>query len=389
MTDCERIRGLIDAGGALDPTAEGFREVAEHAVGCAGCAARLRELRELEAAVRSAFAWADPGDGFDERVLRRVRLPRRPLAARWLVPVAAVAAAVLVVAGAAALVTGRGGGVQPVRTLGRFTRPDGRSVGGRLPVKVELVAKGPTAAFEVVRGAGFALRPETKFRIGPGSGAGYMQMALERGGVAASVLTESHAERVEVAVNGFSVLTNDADFLVETSGNGGGPALYVDRGRVVVSFAGGVSAVEAGEHVELAAERLLSRVRSGEGQIRAELASLERECAELKSQIAQYEDMVRAYGVRRQERSAELELAQGALAAAPDDETARKVEERITNETTAVENLDFVMSAHIAKMSALRSELPRRLEELRQRQGMVAKQTEECRRGLALLAGLR
>ena len=82
-------------------------------------------------------------------------------------------------------------------------------------------------------------------------------------------------------------------------------------------------------------------------------------------------------------------MAQEALTVAPDPATARELEKRISKEMAAVENLDFVMGEHIAKMSKLRAELPNRLNELRRKRALAIGQRKKCKAGLALLAGLR
>ena len=266
----------------------------------------------------------------------------------------------------------------------------GGSVLTRLPVGTDLAVSEAQAAIEVVRGVGFALRPKTLFRIAPESMAGYTKLDLISGGAAVSVKTDRKDDKIEIAVGEFRVLASDADFLVEAQTNGGDhPGLYVDRGCVVVSFPGGVSAVEGGEHVALAPERLLSRVRAGEERIKADLAELEAQCADLKEKIARYEEMIRTYGERRRMRHGELVLAQEALAAAPDDDTARQLEEQVSKEMLAVENLDYVMGEHLAKVGSLRAQLPASLGELRRVQALVARQTRHFREGIDLLAQFR
>jgi hypothetical protein len=99
--------------------------------------------------------------------------------------------------------------------------------------------------------------------------------------------------------------------------------------------------------------------------------------------------MVRTYMARRTERESELELAQEALAMAPDEPTARSLEQRIVRETEAVENIDFVMGEHIARMTALRAELPGRLKILQRKRALVKLQRKQFREGLRLLASLR
>jgi len=304
-------------------------------------------------------------------------------------PLAAAAAIVLAVL--AAIITGRPSGdtLRLARISGELTLAKGGEVARSIPIDADVVVPESQVALEVVHGVGLALRPHSVFRILPASTTGYTRLDLKRGGAAISVKTDAKADKLEVGLEGFSILTSDADFLVETRTNGALPGLYVDRGRVVVSFGGGVSVVERGEHVELVADQLLSRVRSGEARIKADLAALDAHCRDLQTQIARYEAMVQTYGVRRRERNDELVMAQEALTVAPDQETARELEKRISKEMAAVENLDFVMGEHIAKMSTLRGELPKRLNELRRKRAMAMQQREKCKAGLALLAGLR
>lgn len=404
MSECTRIRELIERGAYIDVSAEGFHEVAEHAVRCSDCARLLKELRQAEGTVRTALRWAEPGEGFRARVMRDINAPRRR---RWLAPLA-VAATIALAALLTVLATMRpdrthrppseagprqpaqlAATITPARMSGRFALPDAEKIDRDMPVSADIVASGSRAAFEVVHGVGFALRSNTVFRISPRSTTGYTRVELQRGAAAVSVRTDNEAEKVEIAVDGFSVLASNADFLVETRTNGDKPGLYVGRGRVLVSFKGGVSAVERGEHVELVAVQLLSRVHAGEAQIKADLATLERQCQDLGNQIARYEKMVQTYAARRRERNSELEMTQEAFALAPDNATARRLEERINREMSAVKNLDFVLGEHIAKMSSLRAQLPKRRSELRRRRAMAGKQRQECKRGLALLADLR
>jgi len=388
-SDCDKFLELIRRGAYVDPSAEGFDEIARHAAGCPDCAARLKEQRRLEGSMRAGFRWADPGEGFNARVMRAVAERPRPSLFRRLAPVAAAAAIVLAVL--AGLVTARPSRdtFRVARISGELTLAAGGKVGRSIPFGADVVVPRSQIALEVVRGVGLALSPESVFSISPASTARYVRIDLRRGGAAVSVKTGDRAEKLEVALSGFSILTSDADFLVETRTNGDRPGLYVDRGRVVVSFAGGVSVVERGEHVELVAERLLNRLRSGEQRIKADLATLEAQCRELRTQIARYEAMVRTYSVRRRERNDELVMAQEALTVAPDPATARELEKRISKEMAAVENLDFVMGEHIAKMSKLRAELPNRLNELRRKRALAIGQRKKCKAGLALLAGLR
>ncbi len=389
MNACDRFRDLIDNGAFVDSTAEGYAEMAEHAAKCAACAARLAELRRAEAFVGNFFRWADPGEAFNARVLRGVcTRPARTLPA-WLVPLAA--AAVLVLGLFIVNFSGpeRGRALRPKRIVGSVVRASGGDKVARLPIGADLAVSDVQAAIEIVRGVGFALRPESKFRIGPESMPGYTKLNLQRGGAAVSVKTDDKEEKVEIAVGGFRVLASDADFLVEEQANGGEPGLYVDRGQVVVSFSGGVSVVESGEHVSLTSDRLLNRVRADAERINADLAALEAQCADLKEKIARYEEMIRTYGERRRMRHSELLFAQEALAAASDEDRARQLEEQVSKEMLAVENLDYVMGEHLAKVSALRAQLPASLDELRRARAMVARQTRYLKEGIGLLAQLR
>ncbi len=388
-SDCEKCQELIRRGAYIDPSAEGFDEMAEHVAACPECAKLLKKIRDLEGSVRAAFRWADPGEGFNARVMRAIAAPPRSSLFWRFAPLAAAAAIVLAVL--AAIITGRPSGdtLRLARISGELTLAKGGEVARSIPIDADVVVPESQVALEVVHGVGLALRPHSVFRILPASTTGYTRLDLKRGGAAISVKTDAKADKLEVGLEGFSILTSDADFLVETRTNGALPGLYVDRGRVVVSFGGGVSVVERGEHVELVADQLLSRVRSGEARIKADLAALDAHCRDLQTQIARYEAMVQTYGVRRRERNDELVMAQEALTVAPDQETARELEKRISKEMAAVENLDFVMGEHIAKMSTLRGELPKRLNELRRKRAMAMQQREKCKAGLALLAGLR
>jgi prefoldin subunit 5 len=386
--DCNHIRDLIDAGAFVDPSAEGYAEVAAHAAECESCSGRLSELREAEDIVRQGFAWFDPGAGFTARVMRGVSgRPRR----RWIWPPLAAAAALMVAVIALQVLPQDPSQpmVVSVRARGEIVDESGSVAADRLPIGRPLRVGGEQAAFQTADGAGFALRAKTVFEVPASRSGRYLRVDLRAGGAAVSVKNDSKSQQVEIGVGRFALLTNDADFLVETSSKDAPAALYVDRGRVVVAFGEGVSVVEKGEHVELEPRQLVARLRAGKERITADLAKLEEQCSELKGQIARYEQMVQTYSERRAQRSQELILAEEQLAEGPDPERAAELEERVNSEAAAVENLDFVMSEHISKMTALRRQLPDRLDELRRRRELVRTQGRRLRRGLAALSGLR
>lgn len=387
MSNCEDIRTRIDAGAWLDSSCEGFSEIEEHASTCPACARLLAELRGTESSVRAALEWADPGDGFNRRVLNAVRLRRRLL--RGAVPLAAAAAVIFAILLSGLMTGGPQAGLRVVRSSGPLILAEGERAGKTVPFGADVVAAGSKVAFEVVHGVGFALRPQTTFRVSPACTEGYTRLDLKRGGAAVSVKTDRARANVEVGVNGFSVLTNDADFLVQTQTNGDRPALYVDRGRVVVGFAGGVTVVRSGEHVELEPAVLLSRLHADKTQMKVDLATLQAQCDELRLELARYEAMAKTYAAQWVERKSELEMAREALAFAPDEKTAQELEQRISKEDSRVKNLDLLMGEHIAKMSELRAELPKRLARLRGTRAMASRQVSELRRGLALLRGLK
>jgi hypothetical protein len=388
MTHCDDIRKRIDTGAFLDHSVEGYAEVAEHIADCAACAARVAELRAAEEALREGFAWCDPGAGFAGRVMQRIASRPRRRVRTW-APLAAAAALLLVVLTGYWLPGDAEAPTVAVRAKGEILDATGTAATDALPVGARLRVADAQAAFQTADGAGFALRPKTVFSVPAATAGRYLRVDLKQGGAAVSVKTGNRSHQVEVGVGTYSLLTNDADFLIETASDRAPAALYVDRGRVVVAFGKGVSVVEKGEHVELEPRRLLTRVRAGEERIAADLAKLEAQCRELQEQIARYEQMVQTYSERRARRHQELVLAEEALAEGPDPETAERLEERITAETAAVENLDFVMSEHINKMTALRRQLPDRLAELRRTRALVQTQGERLQEGLAALSDLR
>ena len=398
--DCNRIRDLIERGAYLDPTAEGFRDVARHAAGCAECAQLVKELRRAEEIVRTGLRWADPGDGFSARVMRDLSAPRR--AVRWRAPLAAAAAIALTTFIAILVATQSRRTAEPpyapppapqvvraVRISGEFAVPDGPKVERAFPVNADILATGPNASFETVHGVGFALQPNTLFRVAPGPLAGHTRFELKRGSAAVSVKTEGRDQQVHLVVDGFSVLTRNADFLIERRNADAPPALYVDRGTVVISFDDGVSEVRMGEHVALTSGQLLDRVRADEARVRTELASLERHCVELKSEIFRGEELERTYWSRHRQRDSELEMNQEAIALAPDEATAEALEKSIQKVVSTVQTLEFLMDEHMAKMGALRKALRERRAELKQKQVLARSYRSQRERSRALLAGLR
>ncbi|MFO7898775.1 MAG: hypothetical protein R6V58_06905 [Planctomycetota bacterium] len=392
---CEPIRTLIEQGAWIDPTADGFDEVAEHVATCADCAREIRELRRAERMMREGLEWADPGVGFADRVLaatgRRGRFPR------GLVRLGTAAGVVLAAVGAslltlhlstppASVVSDAPGGdrLAVARISGDLHLEDATPVEGELPVGQPIIA-GPGAAFEVVDGLGLALREESRFRVAGTSTPGQTNVHLDRGRAAVSVKTRDGRAAVEVRLNDLAVLTNNADFLVETKGAGGVPALYVDRGSVVVKYEGGMSAVAQGQQVALTSDGLARHLGRKVTKISTELTALERECAGLEAEIARYEANIDTFTERWEERNTELEMTREAIALAPDEETSIQLERRISRQVAGMEKLDFVMGESIAKMSALRQELQRRLGELRRKREIVRRQQAECRRALARL----
>jgi hypothetical protein len=385
MIECQRIQELLERGAGIDPTADGFDEVARHAAACPDCAARLREFRRAEETVRAGFRWADPGPGFTARVMRDITAPRP----RRRLPLAAAAAVLVAVGALLAVFSARESGLRPARLHGDLRLATGGRVDRAIPTGTGVRVAGAQAALEMVPGVGFALRPESVFRLSPTSARGYTRLELEQGGAAVSVKTAGGSEKLEVVLDGLSVLTHDADFLVETRSNGDRPALYVDRGRVIVGFGEGVSVVESGEHVELVPAMLLSRVRSGEARLKADLATLEAQCDHLRRQVARCERDMRTYSVRLMARKDELAMAQEARVFAADKDAARELEEAIRDKTAQVETLDFMLGEIIEKMSSLRSRLPERLAELRRKRALAMQQKKKFKEGLALLAALR
>jgi hypothetical protein len=392
MSNCDRFRSVIEQGAYIDATAEGYDELTAHAAACPDCAQCLADLRAAEDMVRDGLKSLDPGDGFNERVMAGIdaRPARKVASALWrwapLAAAAAILIAVLLPVGPAAKPDSI---LHPERVKGQLTLADGRDAQAGMPYNAKIIVGGEHSAFEVVRGVGLALRPGTRFVVAPESTLGYTRVRLEQGAAAVSVKTNEKTDKLEIALGDFAVLASDADFLIETRTNGNLPGLYVDRGRVVVSFKGGVSVVERGEHVALERGTLLTRVHAGAEQLKTDLATLESQCADLRGQISRYEEMVATYSDRRRERSDELEMAQEALAGAADERTAAKLGARINEEMAAVDNLDFVMGEHIAKMSALRAELPKRLTQLRSTRALASNQRKACKEGLAVLAALR
>ncbi len=393
MKRCDGFQNLIEQGAYLDPTAEGYEALTAHAAECAECANRLAELRRAEDAMRGGLAQLDPGESFNRRVMAALeaRPARNAVRAAWWrwAPLAAAAALVLTVLLPNHSVTEPDPRFRPESVRGRLVLADGLSVAAGIPYDSSVQVGPEHAAFEIVQGVGLALRPGTEFVVKPESTQGYTKVRLNKGVAAVSVKTGGRADKLEITLRGFSVLASDADFLVETRTNGDLPGLYVDRGRVVVAFAGGVSAVEQGEHIALDPATLLTRVHAGAEQLKSDLETLQAQCAELHNQIAQYEEMMDTYSDRRRERSDELQMIQEALAVADDIQTSTRLEARINKEMAAVENLDFVMGEHIAKMSALRAELPKRLEQLQLTRTLATDQRKALQEGLELLAGLR
>ncbi|MFW6107932.1 MAG: hypothetical protein ACOC70_01905 [bacterium] len=395
MNDCEQIRTLIEQGAWIDATADGFEEVAEHVASCADCARELRELRRAEGMMREGLEWADPGAGFADRVLaataRRRRLPR------GLVRLATAAGIMLAAVGASVLTVHLSRSPAPVvtekldvdrlavaRISGDLHLEDGMPVEGGLPVGRPMIA-GPGAAFEVVDGLGLALGEESRFRVAGTSATGQTNVHLDRGRAAVSVKTRDGRASVEVRVTDLAVLTNNADFLVDTKGAAGVPALYVDRGNVVVKYKGGMSAVTQGQQVALTADGLARHLGREVRNMSTELTALERECADLEAEIVRYEANIDTFTERWEEGNTELEMTREAISLAPDEETSIRLERQISRQVAGMEKLDFVMGESIARISALRQELQRRVGELRRKRNTVRKQQAECRRALARL----
>jgi len=128
--NCDDVR-LLAPDAALDVLdAEVRAEVLAHVATCARCRRELTELSAVADALLLAAPPAEPPPDFEGRVLERLGIaPRVPQARRWVRPLLAAAAALVIGLAGGFVLRGEGDGAQGRPIAAHLVSADGHAVG--------------------------------------------------------------------------------------------------------------------------------------------------------------------------------------------------------------------------------------------------------------------